>query len=330
MKLFHHFQTCTSVTFAFNQVFWGEAVKAAVEFEFLMHAILCLSSRHLAYLCPADPTYPPAAATHLSHTLRLFREALSEPFTESNMHPLMFTAALLYYESWSNLDFLITETSGNCTYYDAKKDPLFSLASGMRQIFITGISRLCAGGLSGSIVNPQIMQSTIEDAIVKLRRDPGVYQSYFEECFDNADLFIANSLPQPSEQRGTARQSPPTQHRPPCVLSTIQNPREAYMLAVPRLAQLLTLLPDRSSNLNESILDRFPDLVSAVSRIVFCFPLLLHSGLTLMLYQKDSRGLLLLYHFYRTTFRLLSERDCWWATRRAKELETRLEKMIWG
>lgn len=52
MQLWHHFITCTALTFSSP---WQDRVPAvAIAHDFLMHGILAISALHLAYLCPSQ------------------------------------------------------------------------------------------------------------------------------------------------------------------------------------------------------------------------------------------------------------------------------------
>lgn len=113
----------------------------ACEYDFLMHAILCISARHLAFLLPDKPKYSIAAADHLSRTLHAYRRDLSGNFNRSNIDALMATAVLLHYELWTETDFVSKDSDG-VVIFDPVDDRLLELSIGLQQVFIHSIPLL--------------------------------------------------------------------------------------------------------------------------------------------------------------------------------------------
>ncbi len=138
MKLFYHFQTKTIPTLCMGREVWEQALEQSFRFEALMHAILCISARHLSFLFPEEPRYSAAATTHLSKTLSLHRFDLSTDFSAANVDALMTTAILLHYEMWTNADFISLGMDGD-TSLDLTKDFIFKLSAGLKQVFANSI-----------------------------------------------------------------------------------------------------------------------------------------------------------------------------------------------
>ena len=134
MKLFQHFSNHTIHTLSFGTRVWEEALVLSVEFPALMHAILCVSARHLAHLYPEDPQYDMAAAGHLAQGLALFREDLSKKFTPSNIDAFMATGSLLHYEQWCTTDFTLGDGD-----YKPSCDRIFILSRGLQTIFMDSL-----------------------------------------------------------------------------------------------------------------------------------------------------------------------------------------------
>ncbi|CAM1500378.1 Fc.00g095400.m01.CDS01 [Cosmosporella sp. VM-42] len=141
MKLFHHFETHTRHTLTFDTV-WVEAIVLSLGCESLMHAIMCLSAKHLAFLQPEDPQNEMAAATHLSQALRLFQRDLAKTVTRSNVDCFLSTAALLSYIVWNEIDVLSTGADSSVTV-NALEDRLFSIGGGTLEIFLSANFWIC-------------------------------------------------------------------------------------------------------------------------------------------------------------------------------------------
>lgn len=134
MKLFHHFETSTRHALCFESI-CKDALGWSLEHDALMHAILCVSARHLAYLCPDDPVDGVAATSHLPKRSGIFRRAINQQFTPSNVGPFMATAVLIYVELWTEPDSLVTDAAGHTTL-DLSKNTIFPHASGLVEVFL--------------------------------------------------------------------------------------------------------------------------------------------------------------------------------------------------
>ncbi|KAH8653772.1 hypothetical protein BX600DRAFT_471619 [Xylariales sp. PMI_506] len=105
-KLLHNWNVSTAESIASNhslQRAMGEVVPLlAINHQYLMHALLALSSLHMAYVKPAEAErYETLAAHHESLALPLFRSAL-ENVTESNCHALYACGHLVAKYAFAN------------------------------------------------------------------------------------------------------------------------------------------------------------------------------------------------------------------------------------
>ncbi|KAK6381637.1 hypothetical protein LTS17_004696 [Exophiala oligosperma] len=142
VKLFHHFETTTRHTLCFGSV-WEEAIRWSLENETLMHAMLCVSARHLAYLFPDDPTYSLAARAHLVQSLGMFRRDIdnNKTLTASDADAFMATSILIYFELWTETEFVIQKGSTRDgrearDALDLSRDNMIPLARGLVELFL--------------------------------------------------------------------------------------------------------------------------------------------------------------------------------------------------
>jgi hypothetical protein len=99
-----------------------------------MQAILSIPAQHLEYLCPDEPVYGVAAASHFAQTLSIFRSNIDQRFTASNVECFMVNPVLIYIELWTETEFLVTDSAGQ-TALDLSKDTVFHLSGGLIEIF---------------------------------------------------------------------------------------------------------------------------------------------------------------------------------------------------
>jgi hypothetical protein len=71
-------------------------------------------------------------------------------------------------------------------------------------------------------------------------------------------------------------------------------------------------------------------LFNELTNYIVTMPILCHGPFATMVQQEDPHALLLLYHFYRATARLLPETGCWWAQHRARVSERALRARLLG
>lgn len=334
MKLFHHFQTCTQHTLVFGPEVWEHALQLSCEFESLMHAILCISARHLSYLCPDEGKYPAAAAAHLSRTLRLFREDLTHNFSVSNIDAFMATATLLHYELWVNTDFVLSGPNGTVAI-DPSRDPIFDLCAGMQCIFLNSLPHMSE---RPSVFGPVILHSprvVLAEAAKINRCTLQFFQSFF--AYKRALEPQLLTAPLPSYTRGV--DMPPQECWGPgrrvLTLDIDEDDEvgdlnaEAYENVVPRLCLMLSFLPEAQDLDVECSGALSDDLLPDFSRYVFTFPALCERPFAQMVKRGDPKALVLMYHFYRAVRISLSGKEsCWWAQKRASSSEILLRDLL--
>lgn len=332
MKLFHHFETSTKHSLVFGLSVWDHALRLSCQVETLMHAILCISARHLSYLCPGEDMYPAAAATHLSRTVQGFRKDLGLGILPSNMDAFMATAVLLHYELWDKSDFA-ARRDGTLAI-DPGSDLFFDLCTGLRGIFLN-----CIGHMSqvSSVFGPAVAHSP-RVVLAKVANINRSTLHSFQSFFAYHRTLDPRQLVPPAYSRGG--EVPPQDcwgpHRRIFTIDdkdgeeTEDMDEESYNDVIPRLCLLLSFLPEASAvgdakcstALIEGLL---PDL----SRFIFTFPVLCDSNFARMVKRGDQKALVLMYHFYRAVRILLSgKREYWWAEKRSSLSEISLKDYL--
>lgn len=318
MKLFHHFETSTRHTLCFESV-WKEALGWSLEYEALMQAILSISAKHLAYLCPDEPAYGVAAASHLTRTLSMFRRDINQKFTASNIDFFMATSVLIYFELWTETEFLTTDAAG-LTTLDLSKDTIFRLAGGLVEVFMSAGPVLYQKPSSFVV---EIMHSPRDSLILAAglsKETLASIHSFFSytqplryEQLSVVSAFESDSTPEPSESMAGQASEEEADFS------------AAHKDVVSRLAALLPFLPEvRGPNFPGASEGLMPDL----TRYAFTFLLFIHAYAEKTISRQDPKGLLLLYHFYKAVRILLGGANCWWAHRRARLLEPLLEARL--
>jgi hypothetical protein len=158
-QLFYHFIAETSTTMPFGDTIWHTEVPSlAFNYKFLMHGVLLLSAMHLSYLNPTDRKYKSAVFHHLSHALPLYREELAKGIHGVNADALMATGVLLYHYAWASVDHYIlgpqsTQRESSSSPLELQRghregafnfaaDPIWTMVSGLREIFLGAIDHL--------------------------------------------------------------------------------------------------------------------------------------------------------------------------------------------
>lgn len=342
LKLFHHFQSSTQHTLPMIGQIWETILPKAFEFEYLMHAALCLAARHLEYSCQRKEGVGEMTLSrkYLSHTLRLFRKALSSDITGANRDAVLCTTFMLYFEAWSDTAFLPSEcnlenedNTPPYSAYSAFEDQLFTLGESMRHVCMYAMSDLS----QNSIVLKNVMLYRpiwfVYEALSFVGRVCGEYHAFFEQLWHNqGDRVVGKNFYEipPPQSFGCGNALEDAR-----ILQLLDHQsadeHDAFTHVTNRLSALLSLLPIDSQETSEpSVLEICPDLLPDVSRVVYTFPIMFHPKFTHMLFASDTRILVLLYHFFRMVNRLLPKDECWWAARRAESLEVFLKKKIWG
>ncbi|OLN83073.1 Sterol uptake control protein 2-like protein 10 [Colletotrichum chlorophyti] len=291
MELFHHFQQTTAPSLCFANV-WSLAIPLAFREEYLMTAMLALSARHLTILhTQIEEKYTQASLALVSRSCALFSVALDREDSGDKCDPLFFTAQLIHYLTWCNLEFL--EQNDSQHRLDLSRDQLFLLSSGVR-VFLSGTR--AHGSDSIFVKMSQVSECAALDGIIAGQgMDRGGIVEAFMQKYDGLTPNALTHGPAPSNTREAEE-------------------REAFRLIVGRLAVLLALWKFRDSNPS-------PPATGDLERFALAFPLFCTGAFLDMIVANDSRALLVLYHFYRT-FRLLSgARETWWASERCTAME---------
>ncbi|KAH0432392.1 C6 transcription factor [Colletotrichum camelliae] len=288
LELFHHFQHATVPTLCFAEV-WGPATCLAFKEEYLMTAMLATSARHLSVLRPDEPVYNEATLTLLSRSCAGFSAALSQEDGREKHNPLFFTAMLIHYLTWCNLDFLEDEEMpANGRRLDLKGDQLFLLSSGVR-VFLSSTR---AQGPDSIFANMSSISqcSALETIVASQGMDCDGIVTDFMRRFDEL------STSQTELSTETTKE------------------REAYQAIVTRLSVILALWRHREANSS-------PPQRADLERYILSFPLFCVGTFLEMVVGSDTRALLVLYHFYRTSRLLLGTEESWWASRRLNTME---------
>jgi hypothetical protein len=318
MKLFHHFETSTRHTLSFESV-WKEALGWSLENEALMHAILSISAKHLVYLCPNEPVYGVAAASHLAQTLSIFRRDINHKFTALNIDSFMATSILIFFELWTETEFLATDSAG-LTTLDLSKDSIFRLAGGLVEIFHSADSVMQEKPSSFIVEIMHSPRQSLNNAARLSKETLSSFHSFFSytqpphyEQLSVASAFEGNSTPEPSVAvRGQLSED----ETDLCA---------AHKDAVNRLATLLSFLPEvQGPKYSEASEQMMPDL----TRYAFTFLIFIHGYAEMTISRQDPKGILVLYHFYRAVRILLVGPNCWWTHKRARLLEQLLEARL--
>jgi hypothetical protein len=317
MKLFHHFETSTRHTLCFASI-WKDALGWSLEYQPLMNAILCISARHLAYLRPDEPLYDIAAASHLEYTLNMFRRDINQEFTASNVDFFMTTALLIYFELWTETEFLVEDSAGLITL-DLSKDRIFRLASGLVEIFMSS-GPVMYEKPSSFLVHIMHSPRRVLTSAIQLNK----------ETLASFQDFFSYSRPLRYEQLSVAAAFEARSKRGPREWTVGETSEEvlnsvAHQDVVSRLAALLPFLPElQGPEFPEATEQLMPDL----TRYVFSFLPMIHSYAEKTVTRQDPKGLLLLYHFYRAARILLGIPNCWWSHKRARLLEPLLDERL--
>lgn len=314
IKLFHHFQTETRNTLLYTPEVWDHALQLSFNFECLMHAVLCISARHLAYLHPDNTTYPATAANHLDRALSKFRLELSNDLTSVHLDVFVTTSILIQFELWINVDFLSTLNKGEASF-DPTQDPMFTFSSTLKQVFLRSFP---FDAIQASKFMPYIRDNPIEklSRAVKISDDTvAEYQDFFAYSRPISSKMLN---PLPSYTRATVdMDSHASEQDASKTSSALLSREDGYRLVVSRLCLILSFLPE--SDPPEPI-DADSPLLPLLARCILFFPVMCHGPFTTMVHQGDPHALLLVYHFYRVIRELLYPAKYWWVHNRAHAL----------
>ncbi|GJC90226.1 sterol uptake control protein 2 [Colletotrichum liriopes] len=290
MELFHHFQHVTIPTLCFPEI-WPSVLPLAFKEEYLMTAMLAVSARHLSILRPQETTYAEAAMALLSRSCSIFSTVLDR---SDKYDPLFFTAQLIQYLTWSNLEFLKVEGGPDSSVLDLSRDQLFLLSSGVR-VFLSSTR---AHG-SDSIFT-RSWQSSQCDALDLIVTEQGM----------DRDSLVEGFMKRYDEL--TPGESPNLDNQVTCMTEKDAE-RASFRGIVNMLSVILALWKHRETNTR-------PSERSDLERYILAFPLFCFGPFLDMIVANDSRALLVLYHFYNTSQLLLADEATWWASGRMKAM----------
>ncbi|OCL03521.1 hypothetical protein AOQ84DRAFT_145482 [Glonium stellatum] len=367
MKLFHHFGTTTANTLVFGVNIWRDKVMAlSFHHDFLMHSILLVSATHLSYLDPANKINCRASIQHLSKTLHLFRHALSQPVTSHNADALMATAVLLYHHAWANIEFTQPSSSehfASSTSLDLAMDPMFTLSSGLRSIFLSAWEYLSDASRSifanSALHRPRYPILRAANTSSKMPEHfIMLLERYFNRIQNPHAIPMSRDPPTGSLIEGIVH-SPDLrswfdildQYQPKMNATDDDEAIfKAYMDAASRLAPLLSLCrppkqPSRSAEpveetatvLGKSYLftqgasihtGTHESLLPDIARYFFSFPVRAQPIFTSLVRKNDSRAYIVLLYFYRAVRSLLPKQTCWWSQSRAYYMEKAIHNAL--
>ncbi|KAF6825574.1 C6 transcription factor [Colletotrichum plurivorum] len=309
MELFHHFQHVTAPTLCFSEA-WASALPLAFNEEYLMTAMLAASARHISTLRPQEHVYAQAAMALLSRSCAAFIEVLEKHDDSGDKcDPLFFTAMLIHHLTWCNLTFLEDQAVSGVTDtpLDLTGDQLFLLSSGPR----TFLSSTRARGPESVFAD---MSSTSQCGALE-----AIVEAQGWDCDAIVDCFMDRY----DEITAQEEKYQPDNTRIPGTDLSIQRDdgrRSSYKAIVRRLSVPIALLQHKLSNPT-------PPQASDIERFIFSFPLFFFGPILDMTASGDSRALLVLYHFYRTSRLLLGHRQ-WWASERLETMEALIKQEL--
>ncbi|KXH40969.1 hypothetical protein CNYM01_12599 [Colletotrichum nymphaeae SA-01] len=303
MQLLHHFQHATIPTLCFADV-WASVLPLAFRAEYLMTAILAVSARHLSTLRPEDAVYKEASLALLSRSCALFGAELGrDDGAGGGYDSLFFTAQLIHYLTWCNLESVDGSDDADATL-DLSRDQLFLLSSGVR-VFLFGTRTQ-----SQDSIFAKAWQDAPCDALDKIVAEQGMDRGRIQRAF----LGRYDEM----TPRGQGTTTTPEHH------SSADRQRAAFTGIVERLSVIVALWQHRSTNPQ-------PPATPDLERYVLAFPLFCFGPFLDMIVANDPRALLVLYHFYETSRLLLGEDDeepTWWACDRLSAMPKTLEQEL--
>ncbi|KAI0440582.1 hypothetical protein F4803DRAFT_465013 [Xylaria telfairii] len=324
MKLFHHFQTNTRQTLLCGQEAWDYVLQLSFEFDYLMHAILCIAARHLAVIHPDDSTYRTTAARHLCRASSGLRNELSKGGTSIHFDAFLATSILFYYDTWSNADYFLPQQEDE-TVSDAWTDRVFGFSSSLKKTLLTGFQRPWE---QPSVFRQSLAKNPGDEIAAAVQTSPDKLAEY--EYFFSYHRPLSVQMLNKPPTNATDGDQINSSFRPDHVFQTqiaLDPAEDAYIPVVRRLCIILPFLgqsdcPDSASR---------PDISSILpllAQFILSFPLLGWSPFPTLIESGDSHALFLLYHFYRAVRILLSHKDWWWAHRRAVVAEGVLRERL--
>jgi hypothetical protein len=230
---------------------------------------------------------------------------------------------LMHIDLWTHGDFISSGDNGDITY-DANKDHLFDLSSGLQQIFMNSIPH--------AFEKPSFF-------IPAIRHSPRVVlvnSAHISKCtLANFASYFAHGQPLDRKLLQVPLpfvrcvDSPPQdifnyKHWP--VWHGEDSSPHSYTGMVHRLCLLTSFLPE--AQLEQGSEGLAPDIIQDFARYAFSLPILCGQTFATMIKRKDHMALVLMYHFYRTIRIVLPGKKCWWMQKRASIAEIVLKVTI--
>ncbi|KAK0723445.1 hypothetical protein B0T26DRAFT_641148 [Lasiosphaeria miniovina] len=328
MKLYHHFTTHTVHTLHFGLSVWETAIKVSVECPSVMHALLCVSSRHLAYLHTDDTSYEMAAATHLSESLRHFHEDFPQGLEVSNLDAFASTAILVAYELWASTEFALLDAGGGAAAYDPSQDRLFRLGDSMVVAIMKSLPWIFE---TPSMLTEMVAHSPRQSLRRRARLKRGTVE-FFQIFYSHARPVSVEQLSVPPmfmrSEPGEDTDAPLDDCLGNEDLAGPVFPRsDRYSQVITRLCLLLSFLPEAGWVGTDEELE---EVMWDLNRYIFTFPVIAFGAFIdgEGAVSNDPKPMLLLYHFYRATRILLKGNKHWWAHRRSRLLESTLKRSL--
>ncbi|KAI1735275.1 hypothetical protein F4680DRAFT_310663 [Xylaria scruposa] len=321
MKLFHHFQISTRQTLLCGEEAWDYVLQLSFEFDYLMDAILSIAARHLSVIHQDDPKYRTIAVRHLCRASSGLRNELSKGGLSIHFDTFLATSILFYYDTWTNDDYSLPHQDE--TVSSAWTDRVFGFSSSLKKTLLTGFQR--------SWEQPSVFRQSLTknpgDEIAASARTSSDKLAEYEEFFSYHRPISMEMLNEPPS---SAIDQINSGFQPNHVFQTKASlglAEDAYVPVARRLCLILPFLgQDESPDSTPS-----PDpssMLPLLAKFILSFPLLGWSAFPNLIESGDSHALFLLYHFYRAVRILLSDKDWWWAHKRAVVAEGVLRERL--
>jgi len=208
--------------------------------------------------------------------------------------------------------------------FDPVDDRMLELSIGLQQVFINSIPLL--------FERPSVFVSGIchspREALVKAARVSSATLDTFLSHFSREQALRPDLLHLPIPCRQGTDLAPQNCFHAPlpdCMPGSKElEESDAYACILPRLCLLSSFLPEAHDEAPD-VGDHLPD----IARYVFTFPVLCSRAFAKMVKRRDPMALLLLYHFYRASGKLLPRTSFWWAQKRVGMSEMLLKDWLY-
>ncbi|KAJ4357139.1 uncharacterized protein N0V89_001714 [Didymosphaeria variabile] len=289
-----------------------------------MHAVLCISARHLAYLCPERTAYyANLASTHLHRTLSGFRSALLSVGLASkkkeDIDVFISTALLLQFELWADVSYL-DNGDGDEASYKPSKDAIFAYSASLKNTLLgyfepSDVQR-------SSVMTHLVNDGTLSDVIPFDPCTTIYVQNFFlRRGRVTRDMVLPSPLSPEDLAEGIRGQGEavPTRDGAYTPIISALTPLLIYLSSSYMPLQNASMSSSMSSSMSTS---------TKIARHILCFPILCRGAFAGKIAASDPCALLILYHFFRAARMLLDGDEFWWAKRRAAAVERGLGKWL--